>query len=130
VKTGPPQKAKAKAKRKPEVVSADEGEGGGGKKREGRTELAKESPAVIEVFSSPPEPPKAILPKRKPVSRVTPQEVLFNSFRCVHASLIVALIVHTRNVLQTTHPRPKTRQRANPAHRRRSLCPRVGKIPS
>ena len=88
VKKGPPQKAKAKAKakRKPEVTSADEGEGKKG--GEGKLELAENSPAVIEVLSSPPEPPKAILPKRNPISRVTPKEVfIFNSLHCVHASL-------------------------------------------
>jgi len=84
VKKGPPQKtkAKAKAKRKPEVVSTDEEES-----KKGKLELAKDSPAVIEVPSSPPEPPKAILPKRKPISRVTSKEVFFNSLRWVHASL-------------------------------------------
>jgi len=99
VKMGPPQKAKAKAKKKPEIVSPDKG----GEEERGRVELAKDSPAVIEVFSSPSESPEAIPPKHKPVSRVTPQEVLLNYFRYIHASLIVALIVHSRNVSQTTH---------------------------
>jgi len=86
VKKGLPQKAKAK--RKPEVVSADEEEGNKGGEERGELKVAKNSPPVIEVLSSPPEPPKAILPKRKPISRVTPKEVfLFNSLRCVHASL-------------------------------------------
>jgi len=121
-KAGPPQEAK----RKPEVVSAGEWEGGEGEEERGRAELAKDSPAVIEVSSSssPSEPPKAIPSKRKPVSRVTSQEVLFNSFRYIHASLIVALIVHSRNVSQTTYPKATIRQRPFP-HRRGSLCPRI-----
>ena len=98
VKKGPTQKAKAKAKRKPGVISADEEEGKGGEKR-GKIELAKNSPAVIEVLSSPPVPPKAILPKRKPISRVTPKEVLLSIPFVAFTLLFVALIVHTRNAL-------------------------------
>ena len=74
VKTGPPQRAKAKAKGKQDVVLVDEGEGKGGEERR-KVELTKDSPAVIEVLSSPLEPPKAVVPKRKPVSRVTAREV-------------------------------------------------------
>ena len=126
-KKGPPQKGKAKAKRKLEVASADEEEGKEGGGERGRLELAKISPAVIEVLSSPPEPPKAILPKRKPISRVTPKEVFsipFVSFTL----LFVALIVHTRNALQTTNPRGKNRRGLAP-RRRRWLCPIVRKLP-
>ena len=127
VKTGPPQKAKAKAKRKPEDPMADEGGDEEGKEEGGVAESTKDSPAVIEVFSSPLEPPKVILPKRKPVSRVTSQEVVFNSLCCIHASLIVALIVHTREVLQAAHPRSGNQQRTVP-HRRRSFSSKVRKI--
>ena len=128
VKTDPPQKAKAKAKKKPEALSADEGESKGGKAERGKVELAKNSPAVIEVFSSPPEPPKAILSKRIPISRVTSKEVFFNSFRCIHASLIVALIVHSRNMLQSTLLGPKNQQRTVPYRRRSASHPGVRKI--
>ena len=96
VKVGPPQKTKAKAKKKP--ASADEEVDKGGEGDRGRAGLSKGAPVIIEVSSSPPEPPKAILPKRGPISRVISEEVSFNSFHCVHASLIVALIVHSRNV--------------------------------
>jgi hypothetical protein len=96
VRADPPQKVKAKAKRKPKVVSADEGEGkeeGGGTTR---VELTRDLPAFIEVSSSPPEPP---ISKRRPVSRVTSQEVLFQflsfhsrfSYHCVNP-------FHIRNV--------------------------------
>ena len=102
VKVGP-HSTKEKPKRKPKVLLVDEEEEEGG----GNVESTRESLAAIEVPSSPPEPPKAIFPKREPVSRVTLQEVLFNSSRGVHASLIVALIIHTRNVSQMTHPRPR-----------------------
>lgn len=130
-KTGPPKKVKAKAKvkRKSEVLSMDEGEVKEGEEQKGEIELAKDSPAVIEVFSSPLEPPKAILTKRKPVSRVTLQEVHFNSSRCIHASRIVALIVHTRSMSQTTNPRPEKQQRTVPHRRRRSFSPKIRKNP-
>lgn len=110
-----PRDTKEKVKRKIKVLSADEGEDGGGEEDGGgKVELTKVSPAVIEVSSSTPEPPKAIPPKREPVSRVTLQEVLFNSSRCIHASLILALTNHTRNVSQMTHPRPIHRRRLIP----------------
>ena len=128
VKTGPPQKAKAKAKRKLEDPMTDEGGDEEGKEEGGMAELTKDSPAVIEVFSSPLEPPKVILPKRKPVSRVILQEVVFNSLCCIHASLIVALIAHTREVLQAAHPRSGNQQRTVP-HRRRTFNSKVRKIP-
>jgi hypothetical protein len=108
VKMGPPQKIKAKAKKK--SASADEEVDEGGEGDMGKAGLSKDSPVIIEVSSSPPEPPKAILPKRGPISRVISKEVSFNSFHFVHASLIVALIVHSRNVLQRTHPKPRNQQ--------------------
>lgn len=113
VKVGPPRRAKGKAKRKLEVLSADEWEDEKGEEEREKFELTKDSQAVIEVSSSPLEPPKVIPPKRKPDSRVTSQEVVFNSSRCIHASLIVALIVHARNVLQVTYPMPRNRQRTD-----------------
>ena len=128
-KTAAPQKTKAKAKKKPEVLSADEGEDKGGREEKGEVELAKNPPAVIEVFSSPPEPPKAIPPKRKPSSRVTAKEVFFfNSIRWIHASLIVALIVHSRNVLQLTRRGPKNQQRPALHRKGRLFYPRLRKI--
>lgn len=74
VKNGPPQKAKTKAKRKPGVVLK---RGGADKEKEekGEDELVKDSPAAIEFFSTPPEPPKMITPKRKQIPRVTLEEV-------------------------------------------------------
>ena len=111
VKVGP-HDTKKKAKRRMKVLSADEGEDGEGEEDGGgKVELTKDSLAGIEVSSSTPEPPKAIPPKREPVSRVTLQEVLFNSSRCIHASLILALTNHTRNVSQMTHPRPIHRRK-------------------
>jgi hypothetical protein len=105
--------------KKVKVLSADKGgDEEGEEEREGKVEFTKDSPVVIEVSSSPLEPPKAVLPKRGPVSRVTLEEVLFNSSRCIHASLIVALIIHTRNV---SNPKPRSQQRLIPHRRRRSL---------
>ena len=104
VKVGP-YTTKEKGKWKMEALSADEGEDreeGGGK-----VDLTKESPVAIEVSSSSPEPPQANLRKRGPVSRVIPQEVLFNSSRCIHASFIVALTIYTRNMSQMAHPGPR-----------------------
>lgn len=107
VKVGP-YTAKEKGKWKMEVLSADEGEDREeGEEGGGKVDLPKESPVAIEVSSSSPEPPQAILPKRGPVSRVIPQQVLFNSSRCIHASLIVALIIHTRNMSKMAHPGPR-----------------------
>ena len=120
VKKGPPQKAKAKAKRKSEIVSADE-EGKNGGEERGKLELAKNSPAVIEVLSSPPEPPKAILPKRKPISRVISKEVfLFNSLRCVHASLRSANRSYQERV-ENEQPKTEEPTRVRPASEKVAL---------
>lgn len=80
-KAGPLQKTKAKTKKKAVALSADEERDEGGKEERGKVDLTKGSPTVIEVLSSPSGPPKVILPKHKPISRVTSKEVFFNSFR-------------------------------------------------
>ena len=82
-----PQKTKAKAKRKLEVDSADKGEGGTPK-----VALTKDSPVLIEVSSSPLEPPEL---KHKPVSRVTFQEVLFQFSHSVHIVTLIRFISGT-----------------------------------
>lgn len=93
VKADPPRKAK----KKPEVVSTDEGED---EEREGGTtkvELTKDSPVLVEVSSSPPEPPNPI---HKSASRVKSQEVLCFSFRSRFSYRCVNPF-RTRNVRNT-----------------------------
>ena len=98
VKADPPRKAKAKAKakRKPDVVPTDEGEGGEGEGGTPKVDLTKDSPAFIEIPSSPPELPQ---PRPKPGSRVTLQEVLFQ-FLSFHSrfSYSGANLSRSRNV--------------------------------
>ena len=119
-KTAAPQKTKAKAKKKPEVLSADEGEDKGGREEKGEVELAKNPPAVIEVFSSPPEPPKAIPPKRKPSSRVTAKEVFFQfhsldsrfSYRGANRSFQECVTVDPPRAEKPTKTRPAPKKKA------------------
>jgi len=92
----------------------------GGEER-GKLVLAKNSPAVIEVLSSPSEPPKAILPKRKPISRVISKEVLlFNSPRRVHASLRSANRSYQERV-ENDQPKTEEPTRVRPASEKVTL---------
>ena len=80
-----PKKANANSKKKQAGELADD-------KGEGTTEVesAKNPPVIIEVPSSPLEPPK---PEPKPVSRVIVEQVLvFNSSLSIHTSFMAALI--------------------------------------
>lgn len=71
-----PQKAE-KTKRKLEVLTTEEAEDMEEEEERGMVESARDSPAVIEVLSSPMEPPEVILPKRTLISQVTSQQVFF-----------------------------------------------------